>query len=439
MEVVRKRFERSLASKFFVCIMCLSFLFVTGCSGSNAEDDGKTLVKVAFWGSPDEIDIITNSISDWQVLHPDIKVRFEHTPYGGYVSKILTRIAGGAAPDIICTEVNYFVSFASKNVLENLNPFIENDSTFKTSTFFPEVLDRFTVNEEILAIPRDTAPFACVFYNKDLFDQEGLSYPTDDWTWQDMLEKAQALTKRENGRITQYGFYGWAWKNFVYGNGGGLVDNVKNPTRSILNSPESIEGLQFYVDLINKHKVMPTPVALTNSGMGVDTMFTTGRLGMFLSGVWETPSLRKRDFNWDVAMFPKNAKGLRGFGTGGSGYCILKSSKNKEAAWEVVKALTGATGQKELAKRGLAQPALQAIAKGPDWAGDSNPPLNKGMLNKAVKYVTYDPFHPKWREIESKYINEGFDLMFNGKETVEVVVGKVVPRIDAVLAKDKDK
>lgn len=430
-----KNIRQSIFSKFFVLVFCSVFLFSSGCSNSSGPDDGKTVIKVAFWGSPDEINIITNSIASWQEEHPDIKVRFEHTPYGGYVSKILTRIAGGAAPDIICTEVNYFVSFASKGVLANLTPFINADTSFNKKSFFPEVLDRFTVGKSIYAIPRDTAPFACVFYNKDLFDEAGLEYPADNWTWDDMLDKAQKLTKQENGRTTQYGFYGWAWKNFIYGNGGQLVDDVKNPTKLLLDSPKSKEGLQFYIDLINKHKVMPTPVALSNSGMGVDTMFSTGKLAMFLSGVWETPGLRRRDFRWDVAMFPKNSKNVRGFGTGGSGYSILESSKNKEVAWEVVKALTGAQGQKELARRGLAQPALIDVAKGPDWAGDvASKPVNKGMLNEAVQFVTYDPFHPKWREIESKFINEELDLLFNGKETIDVVVSQITPKINAILS-----
>src|SRR5258708_5100285 len=80
---------------FFMCLV------LAGGCGNSHEDDGKTLVKVAFWGSPEEIDIITHSISDWQAEHADIKIVFEHTPYSGYDSKILTRIAGGAAPDII--------------------------------------------------------------------------------------------------------------------------------------------------------------------------------------------------------------------------------------------------------------------------------------------------------------------------------------------------
>ncbi len=424
--------------KFIPVLIAITFLF-TGVGCAKKEEAGKdTTVKVAFWGSPDEIEIITNSITEWQKQHPEIKVRFEHTPFGGYVSKILTRIAGGAAPDVICTEVNYFVSFATKGVLEDLNPYIEKDSSFKKDAFFPEVMNRFTVDGKILAIPRDTAPFACVFYNKDMFDKAGVPYPADDWTWQDMLEKAEKLTKRDaSGRTTQYGFYGWAWKNFIYGNGGALVDNVEKPTKTLIDQPEAIEGLQFYVDLINKYKVMPTPVALTNMGMGVDVMFSSGKLAMFLSGIWETPALRTRNFNWDVAMFPKNAKGVRHFGTGGSGYCILKSSKNKEAAWEVVKALTGAEGQSELAKRGLAQPALISVAEGPAWALNSDAPANKKMLNEAVQYVIYDPFSSNWQEIEGKYLNEELDLVFNGRETVAEAAKKIAPKINAALENNK--
>jgi len=398
--------------------------------------DDVTLVKVAFWGSPEEIEIITECIKDWESSHPDIKVRFEHTPYGGYVSKILTRIAGNAAPDVICTEVNYFVTFATENVLFDLSEFIDNDTSFNLDDFFPEVVDRFTRENKIYAIPRDTAPFACVFYNKDIFDEAGVSYPTDDWTWDDLLDKAQALTKKdERGKVLRYGFYGWAWQNFIYGNGGSLVDDVKNPTVCTLDSPLSIEGLQFYSDLINKYHVMPTPVALTNLGMGVDYMFSNGRLAMFLSGIWETPSLRNYDFRWDVAMFPKNNKGIRRFGTGGSGYAVLKSSQHKKEAWEVVKALTSPQAQIKLAEMGLAQPARRSIAESSHFATYPDPPRNKGMLNNAVKFAVYDPFHPNWREIEARYIIPALDLVKNGKETAEVAMKKVIHDVNLLLQK----
>jgi len=305
---------------------------------------------------------------------------------------------------------------------------------FPKTLFFPSILDRFSVNGDLYAVPRDVAPFACVFYNKKLFDEAGLAYPTDDWTWDDMLRMARALTKQdENGRTVQYGFYGWAWQNFIYGNGGALVDNVNHPTITKINDPKTIQGLQFYSDLINLYKVMPTPVALANLGMGIDLMFASGRLGMFLSGIWETPGLRRYNFEWDVVMFPKNAEGVRAFGSGGSGYAILKSSKNKTEAWEVIKALTGAAGQRELAKRGLSQPSRIDVAESDAWAGNSEPPANKKMLNEAVKHIVFSPYEGRWREIEQKYLLPKLDLVFNGKKTAAEVLEEAAPKMNEIL------
>ena len=113
----------------------------------------------------------------WEETHPDIKVRFEHTPYSGYDSKILTRIAGGAAPDVIAAEVNYFVTFATRKVFADLAPFIKSDATFSLDDFFPSIVDRFSVGDAVYAIPRDVAPFACVYYNKDIFFLSIFSLP----------------------------------------------------------------------------------------------------------------------------------------------------------------------------------------------------------------------------------------------------------------------
>lgn len=437
-------FYRFLIGTFFIRARKLAVLFflmvlpwVSGCGKPASEESAKdkTEIKVAFWGGPEEIDIITSALRGWQAAHPTIRVRFEHTPYSGYDSKILTRIAGGAAPDVIATEVDYFVTFATRNVFTDLAGFARNDPEFKTGDFFPSILNRFTVREALYAIPRDVAPFACVFYNKDLFDQAAVPYPKDDWNWNDLLEKAKALTRRdETGRVTQYGFYGWAWQNFVYGNGGALVDDVNAPKKTLLDDPRSVAGLQFFSDLINRHQVMPTPMALANAGMGVDMMFASGRLAMFLSGIWETPALRERyQFRWDVARFPKNPEGIRLTGSGGTGYGILKTSKHLQEAWEVVKALTSVPVQAEMARRGLTQPARRAVAEGTDWAKSILPPENKKMLNEAVDDIVFSPFHPAWREIEAKYIDPKLDLVRSGKETAAEAVRKITPKINEML------
>jgi multiple sugar transport system substrate-binding protein len=176
-------------------------------------------------------------------------------------------MAGDVAPDIMAVEVNLFPRLWAKDAFLSLQPFIDQDSEFRLEDFFPQVVERFSVNGEVYAIPRDTAPFACVYYNQRLFDEAGLPPPTDDWNWEDLLRAAKALTKVDQGRVSRYGFYAWAWENFVYSNGGRLVDDLYHPTQCLLGAREAVEGLQFYADLMNVHQVAPTPVALGNLAM----------------------------------------------------------------------------------------------------------------------------------------------------------------------------
>jgi multiple sugar transport system substrate-binding protein len=429
--------------RFSAIILCACSLIIanSGCSNKPAAaalaHGGKSPVevRVAFWGSPDEVNIVTETINAWQKSHPEITVRLDHTPYRGYVDKLLTRIAGRSAPDIICTEVDLFVTFQTKGALLDLTPFVLASPEFSVNQFYPEIVDRFTVDGKLYAIPRDTAPFACVFYNKKLFDEAGVPYPKDDWNLDDLLDKARKLTRIDSDeRVTQYGFYAWAWQNFVYAFGGSMVDNVRNPSKCTLDSERSIAGLKFYSDLINKYKVHPTSIAMTNLAMGVQGMFMTGRLAMFASGIWETPGLRKiADLDWDVAMFPKGPDGIRAFGTGGSGYCILKETKNPAAAFEVIKALAGRSGQTMLADTGLAQPAIREIAQSAHWALDNKKPENKSMLDEAMKHVIYEPFHPAWREAKELYINPELDMVFSGKRSVEDAVKNFTVKVDGLL------
>ncbi len=428
---------KNLSYKYIIFVLLTIFVLeFLGCSKKS--DFEKTKITVSFWGSPEEIDIIEDIISKWEKKNQDIDVLLDHTPYSGYMSKILTRIAGGTEPDIIACEVNLFPNFWGKNVFLNLNPYIEKDSEFKKEDFFKDVIKRFTINNKIYGIPRDTAPYACIFYNKDIFDKAGVEYPSDDWNWFDLLKKAKKLTfKNEKGQITRYGFYTWAWQNFVYSNGGHLVDDIENPAEFMLDSEEALKGLEFYVDLILKHKVSPSPMSLVKLGMGVEMMFKTQRLAMLGSGIWETPALRDiTNFDWDVAMFPKGPEGMRAFGTGGTAYCIMKSTKYPEIAWQIIKALTSKEANERLAESGLAQPARIKVAESEHWAGSEKLPKNKGMLNAAIKHVIYEPFISQWREIKELYIKEKLDLVYMGRLTVEKAMKELGPKINQILQEE---
>ena len=137
-----------------------------------------------------------------------------------------------------------------------------------------------------------------------------------------------------------------------------------------MDSQKSLQGLQFYADLCHKYKVSPPPVALRTADQSPSDMFMAGKIALFNSGIWETPRFKDiNSFDWDEAMFPKGPA-ARAFGTGGSGYCILKTTKHPKESWAVLKALAGEYGQEWLAKTGLAQPANKKIANGKYWVND---------------------------------------------------------------------
>ncbi len=394
----RKLFSAVLVSSL---LLLAGFASLTACSRVIHR---KTTIDIMYWGDTEEIAIIEELASMIEKKYPSIKIKLSHSnPGGEYMSKLFSRVAGGNPPDIAFVEVNIWPAFYSKGAFIPLNDFIENDPDFNLTDYFPEVVDRFTVGGQVYVIPRDVAPFAVIYYNKDLFDDAGVKYPRDDWTWSEFIKTAKKLTRSNvEGKIEVYGFYTWAWLNFVYEAGGRLVDSVKHPTRFLLDQPEFFGGVKFYYDLYALYRVSPSPTDLANFGMSVKDMFSSGKLAMYGSGIWETPTFRHiKAFDWDVAPFPKGPGG-QWWATGGSGYGILRGTKHPKEAWLVLKELAGDFGQIQLAEKGLAQPAKISIAYSKHWAKSPKKPLHKDFLNWAVKKAIYYPFLENWHEIDAR-------------------------------------
>lgn len=408
-----------------------------------------TTIRFRYWGDVKETSIIKDLVSRFEATHPGVHVSAERAPSGTpYVQKVLVEFAGGTPPDVLFVETNIFVTLANKGVLMPLDGFIRRDHSFHLSDYYPEIVDRFTVDHKTYTIPRDIAPVACIYYNKQLFDAAGVPYPSDDWSWsddparfqkpgfdpnKDFLSVCKRLTRTDpkTGRTTQFAV-DVAYDPFVYSTGGNFTNSVKHPTRVTLQDPRTLHGIQFRADLINKYRVMPSPTDYSSMGVGAADLFLTGRLAMYHSGIWNTPQFRDiRSFDWDVAMFPKGPTGIRAFGTGGSGYGIARGTKHPDAAWELVKYLAGPDGEAALARTGLAQPAIKRLAESPVWL-DGRKPAHKIITTRAVPFIVFQPFTPVWPEIVTK-MNPELDLVWNGKETAAAAMARVQPQAQAVL------
>lgn len=396
---------------------------------------GKVHLKVSSWGDVQENKILSDMIAEFQTQNPNIQVELQRIPFSEYVTKLLTQIAGGLAPDVIFVEVNNFVDLYLRGAFEPLNEYLPG-STVKLEDYYPQVVDRFTVDGQHFVIPRDTAPICVVYYNKKAFQEAGLTFPADDWDWNDFLAKSTKLVKKDAaGKVTRWAYVeDWPMTEpWVYSAGGALADDVKKPTKWVVAESQGwIEGIQFRADLMHKHKIMPPPSSLAAmGGLGTSDLFVNGTAAMFLSGIWKTPSFREqiKNFSWDVVMFPKHPSGRRAFGTGGSGYGILKSSKHKKEAWKLVQYLSGETGAIRLAQTGLAQPALMRVASSVQFL-DGQDPKNKKMLLEAVQYTKYLPMAKNTAEVLNSIINPVLDKVWNGSWTAAQAAKELKPALE---------
>ncbi|MES2201579.1 MAG: sugar ABC transporter substrate-binding protein [candidate division FCPU426 bacterium] len=341
-------------------------------------------------------------------------------PFNNYADKILAQYAAGMAPDILWVEVGFYVTLQQAGALAPLDEMIARDH-FDMDAFYPGVRARFSSKGHVWALPEDTAPIACLYYNKKLFREAGLAYPNDSWTWDDMLAAAKKLTKRDaQGRTSVWGYkdnYAVDWINMVYSNGGTLVDDWRNPTRSTVAEPAAVEAVKFLADLINVHKVMPSDADKPTQGGAGNDLFAAGQLAMLHTGYWISATLRlTKDLDWDIAPFPKGprAKG-HSWGTGGSGWAISANAKDKEKAWKAIKMLTSEETQRIYVKQGYAMPALKALANSEVFLG-STPPQNKKFLISAPDQAIYTPDHARFEEA-NKTVQPQVDLIMRGSLT----------------------
>ncbi len=425
-------------TRFGRLILVLALFAVGMGMSSCAKKDSGVVLKCIGWGDVEEAKILQAAVNEFNKVHPGVEVQMQRVPYNEYITKVLTQYSAGIAPDVMAVNAEQMVAFSTRGVFVDLKPYVDKDTTLKLTDFYPEAIDHYTADGMLEVLPRDIAPINVIYYNKKKFDEAGLAYPKNDWDRKQFLATAMKLTKKDAaGKVIQYGFIDdWViWDAWVYANGGSLVDNEKKPTRCTLDDPKAIEGVQFRSNLINKYGVMPSPSAMTAmGGLGNSDLFMNGTVAMYYCGIWKVPTMRQiKTFGWDVVEFPAGPTGIRAFPMSAAGYGILKNCKNPDLAYELVKYLSGATGQKLMAATGLTQPAMKALADSPAFL-DGQDPKSKNFLVDSVKSGHFQPFDPNVTEWKAM-VESALDRVWTGDETAKAALTKVTADVNAKFYK----
>jgi len=317
----------------------------------------KGTIRVGSWESGPALDPWNEAIKKFEAEYPDVTVQLEAVP-DAYGDKLLTQFAAGDAPDIFMVGDGDVAKFVQKGAIELLDPYITGDSPLDLSVFFPGVLAIGQLEGKTYLLTKDYSPLV-LYYNKTLFDEAGVAYPKEDWTWDDFLATAQALTldKDGDGQTDQWGIQlpdHWGdplwWRGMsplVFQNGGDILSPDGETTTGYMNSHETVEAVQFYVDLFNKYKVAPTKSDL-EALAGVD-LFQTGKVAMLWTGRWPLKDfLANPELNFGTMGLPMGKQHANSICW--AGFAMYSQGKNKDTAWEFLKYIAAGDGAQEFAK-----------------------------------------------------------------------------------------
>lgn len=194
-----------------------------------------------------------------------------------------------------------------------------------------------------------------LYYNKDLFDKFGVSYPQDGLFWDDLVSIARRMSRTDGGEKYQ-GFT-------LSMNHSMLVNQLSIPYADAQNkityTSDSFQKL--FTTWTEFYKLPGNEVDKSNVSYGKQwEAFSKGhKIAMFMGLAALGPTQLKDTFNWDVADFPqwkeKPGIGPQPYPTY---FNITNTSKHKEQAFEVIAYLTSEEFQRQMARQGMF-PALK--------------------------------------------------------------------------------
>jgi multiple sugar transport system substrate-binding protein len=147
-----------------------------------------------------------------------------------------------------------FPYYVESEYLLALDPLLAAHPELDPDDFYPLALDLLRSGGELRGLPAEL-DLAVVYYNKALFDQAGVAYPTEDWTRDDFLAAAVALRKGLSEQAMAFGGQVNEAMPFIYTHGGA----VKRGDDYTLTDPRTVEAVRWYADLALTHGAMPLP------------------------------------------------------------------------------------------------------------------------------------------------------------------------------------
>jgi multiple sugar transport system substrate-binding protein len=380
-------------------VAVLLAVVAAACMGKGTSGD----IRFLAFGDPAELQAFRSVVKAFREVEPDITVNLvEASDRDDLVARLSTSFAGGEPPDLFLINYRFYGQFAARGVLEPIQSRLDASDAFDEEDFYDEALVAFRLDGELVCLPQNISSLV-VYYNRNLFREAGVREPESGWTWNEMVEKAIALTRDENGdgNVDQYGLGVEPTliriAPFVWSNGGEVVDDLERPTAFTLDSPAAGEAVQAFFDLRGLHIVVPTEEEIESEDD--ETRFLNGRTAMVLSSRRATPTFRTiTAFDWDVAPLPRHREPAGILHS--DAYCMTAASEEKDAAWRFMEFALGPEGQRITARSGRTVPSLIEVARSDAFLDPQAEPASSRVFLDTIPHIRRVPSISTWPEIE---------------------------------------
>lgn len=358
-------------------------------------------------------------LDKFEAENPGIEVELQVIAQG-YFDRLLTQLAAGNPPDVF-TWWDYTPTGAvGLEPLEGKG--INFDNISPILNFYTQSADgtKYGVANGFSS--------RLMWYNKNLFDKVGLSYPKDEWTWEEFRDTAKKLTNPAEkvygfmASPNSYGWVGWAWAK-----GGDFIDPTGTTMDGYLNSPETIEVIKFLTDLYVVDKVSPSPASAQAMG-GSYEMMTSNKLAIMDSSTWFIGHLEVMGLDitgYGTVLWPAPRATI----IHTNGWSMGKDCKHKKESIVFLRWIAN-EGLRIFGEAGFAFPNNMEIAK---EIGLLDDPVTKTFFD-ALGYNKGIPGLIKvdrWTERFDTHIMHAFEKIMLGQATVEEALEWAVKESEA--------
>lgn len=395
-----------------------------------AVSDGNTL-SVMIWDTYQEPGI-NELLSDF-TAETGIKTELQVVKWDEYWTLLSAGAEGGSLPDVFWMHSNESERYMSNDMLLDLNDRIEASELIDPANYPEDIWGLYTYDDHKYAVPKDIDTIA-IWYNKKLFDEAGVDYPTSDWTWDDLYETAKKLTK-EDGSVYGYansssnnqaGYY-----NMIYAMGGEVISEDKKS--SGYDKPETIEAMKF-MDKFIQEGLMPTQDVMSETTEEV--LFMSGKVAMVPQGSWMLAAMMENEYtteNADVVELPKDAETGRSPSIyNGLGWTAAANTQYPEEAWKLIEFLGSETAQKKQAELGITMSAYEGTSDA--WINSATQFNLQAYLNMQEDMVIrpYSKNTVVWENLTK----DCFTKAWTGEVTMEEACQNAAEEMNSILAEE---